>query len=190
MKTDRSISSILKQSRFCAPRPYCQPFSLRPFSVLAANSHRILQISQHAIPSTILRSTAFYRYPPSSIRGRQQSTAAVPSSLPDEESSSEDIPEAPQYEITLTCKPCLHRSTHRITKQGYHKGSVLVRCPSCHNLHLIADKLGFFSDKSITIEDILREKGQLIKKGHLSGQGDIELWDDGTSTARPENAAQ
>lgn len=30
----------------------------------------------------------------------------------------------------------------------------------------------------------MREKGSLIKKGSLSAEGDVEFWDDGTSTPR------
>jgi protein import protein ZIM17 len=39
-------------------------------------------------------------------------------------------------------------------------------------------------DKATTIEDLMREKGQLIKKGTLSEDGDLEFWDDGTTTSR------
>lgn len=36
----------------------------------------------------------------------------------------------------------------------------------------------------MTIEDLLREKGQLVKKGTLSDDGDLEFWEDGTKTRR------
>ncbi len=39
-------------------------------------------------------------------------------------------------------------------------------------------------DKTTTIEDLMREKGQLVKKGSLSEDGDLEFWDDGTTTKR------
>ena len=35
-----------------------------------------------------------------------------------------------------------------------------------------------FGDKSVTIEDLMRQKGQLVKRGTLGGNGDIEFWDD------------
>lgn len=41
-----------------------------------------------------------------------------------------------------------------------------------------------FIDKAMTIEDLMRDKGQLVKKGSLSEDGDLEFWDDGTTTRR------
>jgi protein import protein ZIM17 len=38
----------------------------------------------------------------------------------------------------------------------------------------------------MTIEDLMREKGQLVKKGSLSEDGDLEFWEDGTTTRRPK----
>ena len=45
------------------------------------------------------------------------------------------------YELVFTCKPCQHRSSHRISRQGYHQGSVLITCPECKNRHVISDHL-------------------------------------------------
>jgi protein import protein ZIM17 len=84
----------------------------------------------------------------------------------------------PAYEITFTCRKCLERSSHRITKQAYHFGTTLITCPGCKNRHLISDHLKIFSDKSITLEDILREKGQFLKKGRLGEDGDVEFYDE------------
>ncbi|KAG9237510.1 DNL zinc finger protein [Amylocarpus encephaloides] len=88
----------------------------------------------------------------------------------------------PEYQMAFTCTPCGTRSTHRVSKQGYHKGSVLITCPECRNRHIISDHLKIFGDKNITIEDLMREKGQIVKKGTLSEDGDVEFWEDGTST--------
>lgn len=30
----------------------------------------------------------------------------------------------------------------------------------------------------------MKEKGQLVKRGTLSAEGDLEFWEDGTETAR------
>jgi len=90
----------------------------------------------------------------------------------------------PSYELTFTCKVCETRSSHRLSKQGYHKGTILISCPGCKNRHLISDHLKIFSDKSVTIEDLMKEKGTLVKRGSLSADGDVEFWDDGSSTPR------
>ncbi|EKD20614.1 putative DNL zinc finger domain containing protein [Drepanopeziza brunnea f. sp. 'multigermtubi' MB_m1] len=46
------------------------------------------------------------------------------------------------------------------------------------------DMSRIFGDKHMTIEDLMREQGQLVKKGTLSDDGDLEFWADGTTTAR------
>jgi hypothetical protein len=49
--------------------------------------------------------------------------------------------ESPHYQVTFTCKPCRKRSSHDVSKQGYHFGSVLITCPRCKNRHIISDHL-------------------------------------------------
>jgi hypothetical protein len=34
----------------------------------------------------------------------------------------------------------------------------------------------------MTIEDLMKERGQIVKKGTLSEDGDVEFWEDGTTT--------
>lgn len=52
-----------------------------------------------------------------------------------------DRDQVPSYELTFTCKVCETRSSHRLSKQGYHKGTILISCPGCKNRHLISDHL-------------------------------------------------
>ena len=82
------------------------------------------------------------------------------------------------YLISFTCKPCNERSTHRMSKQGYHRGTVLIQCPSCKSRHVMSDHLGIFFDKSTTLEDLLKQKGQALTHGRTDG--DLEFWEDGT----------
>ncbi|RKF72093.1 Uncharacterized protein C24H6.02c [Golovinomyces cichoracearum] len=89
-----------------------------------------------------------------------------------------------EYELTFTCKPCGTRSTHRISKQGYHYGSVLITCPDCRNRHIISDHLKIFGSRDLTIEDLMQEQGQSVKKGTLSEDGDFEIWADGSRIRR------
>jgi len=43
-----------------------------------------------------------------------------------------------------------------------------------------------FSDQKQTVEDYMKERGQLVRKGTLSEDGDLEFWEDGTTTARKD----
>lgn len=85
------------------------------------------------------------------------------------------------YQLSFTCVPCSHRSHHNVSKQGYHTGSVLITCPSCRNRHVISDHLNIFGDRKITVEDLMREKGSLVKRGSLGEDGDIEFWPEETT---------
>jgi len=56
---------------------------------------------------------------------------------------------------------------------------VLVECPGCKNRHLIADHLGWFKDstqdgKLCTIEDLLKAKGEKVRRGRLDVGGTVE----------------
>ncbi|EXJ90807.1 hypothetical protein A1O1_03912, partial [Capronia coronata CBS 617.96] len=126
---------------------------------------------------------------------RYESSLTLPEGAPQKPVSND----VPSYQLSFTCKPCLYRSTHRVTKHGYHHGTVLITCPSCKARHVIADHLKVFLDSRQTLEDILREKAEkgedftkLLKKGQLGirpgsligneGEEDIEFWEDGTET--------
>ncbi len=135
-------------------------------------------------------STTFMRY---------NTTLTAPSSLPSSSSrgraSSSPTANHPAYEIYFTCKPCSHRSgPHRVTKQGFHKGTTLITCPSCKNRHVVSDHLKIFTDEGGDLEDIMQRHGEKLKKGSLGlrdrngqvvgdeGEEEIEFWEDGTQT--------
>eukprot|EP00904_Undaria_pinnatifida_P008279 jgi/Undpi1/4581/HiC_scaffold_18.g07935.m1 len=48
--------------------------------------------------------------------------------------------------IVFTCTVCETRTAKTFAKLSYEKGVVVARCPGCHNLHLIADRLGWFEE--------------------------------------------
>ncbi|USP79973.1 uncharacterized protein yc1106_07247 [Curvularia clavata] len=136
---------------------------------------------------------AALRSSPAPLRATVPSTVRFESNTPSPTSTTApesrlDRDQVPSYELTFTCNVCKTRSSHRLSKQGYHHGTVLIQCPDCKNRHLISDHLkvpySIFSDKAVTIEDLMRKKGSLVKKGSLSAEGDVEFWEDGTSTPR------
>ena len=179
MKADQSLSSIFKQlrpalsqsqARFARTRPTFRAHHLRQYPFLQRPSAPALRFPS---PISVVQS----RYNSSSA---SSSPTSVPTSSLEPESELQKP--APSYELTFTCKPCRHRSTHRVTKQGFRHGTVLITCPSCNNRHVFADHLKIFADKAFTIEDLMREKGEHFKRGTL--EGDMEFWDDGTQSER------
>lgn len=68
------------------------------------------------------------------------------------------------YVMAFTCTKCDTRSVKKISKQSYHNGVVIVRCPGCQNKHLIADNLGIFEDKGWDIEKFLSQNGAMVKR--------------------------
>lgn len=82
--------------------------------------------------------------------------------------------------IIYTCKVCNTRSAKQFTEHAYHHGVVLVRCPGCQNLHLIADRLGWFDDstdgedgKDWDVEKALKKAGENVKA--VTGEDVLEL---------------
>ncbi|KAB5551112.1 DNL zinc finger-domain-containing protein [Coniochaeta sp. 2T2.1] len=164
----------------------------RPLFLSAPRAPSSTPKSHSPFLSSIRQKHTIPRPPPS--QSRPSPPPSEPKTLPDtitsSETSSTDSPPSPppQYELTFTCVPCDTRSTHKVSKQGYHHGSVLIACPSCKNRHVISDHLKIFGDRRVTVEDLLREKGQLVKKGALDG--DIEFWDDGSTTVREQGEVE
>ncbi|RUP48661.1 DNL zinc finger-domain-containing protein [Jimgerdemannia flammicorona] len=80
-----------------------------------------------------------------------------------------------QILIAFTCKVCSHRTHHVMSKQAYTTGVVIIQCVECKNRHLIADHLGWFRDGSTTVEDLVKEKGEIVRKFVADG-GDVMEW--------------
>ncbi|KAI0164634.1 hypothetical protein GGR57DRAFT_205791 [Xylariaceae sp. FL1272] len=128
--------------------------------------------------------------PPRPATTTAQPNADDAAASPDAATSSDAIPRKqlePHYQLTFTCVPCGDRSSHTVSKQGYHKGSVLITCPQCRNRHVISDHLNIFGDRHLTVEDLMREKGQLVKRGTLGEDGDIEFWQDDIAPSLSNN---
>ncbi|XP_078444821.1 zim17-type zinc finger protein [Wolffia australiana] len=66
--------------------------------------------------------------------------------------------------MIFTCKVCETRSVKTACRESYEKGIVVARCDGCNNLHLIADRLGWFG-KPGSVEEFLAARGEEVKKG-------------------------
>ncbi|KAI5797917.1 DNL zinc finger-domain-containing protein [Peziza echinospora] len=88
--------------------------------------------------------------------------------------TTEEFYQRPSYELTFTCKPCGHRSTHVVTKQAYHHGTTLIRCPGCKDRHVISDHLKVFGNEPMSFEDILAGNGETIRKAIRTEEDTIE----------------
>ncbi|GLI77747.1 hypothetical protein PoHVEF18_006040 [Penicillium ochrochloron] len=153
------------------------PSSLRLFSSQVTYPRRvtsspILSHSRRILPPTCRQNSSSSR-PLTKDPSDRTETDADRKKRNEERRKNEEA-----YQIVFTCKPCGERSSHRMSKQGYHRGTVLIQCPSCDNRHVMSDHLGIFFDKRTTLEDLLKEKGQALTHGHTDG--DLEFWEDGT----------
>jgi len=68
--------------------------------------------------------------------------------------------------FTCTYEACEEKPTitRIISKRSFEQGLVLVRCPSCQKQHLIADHLGWVSEKGTTIETMLEARGEEVRR--------------------------
>ncbi|KAI5798966.1 DNL zinc finger domain protein [Geopyxis carbonaria] len=113
------------------------------------------------------------RVPSYTPRRLNSSSTTAPATTPAPETDEREPP--PSYQLHFTCRPCQERSSHTVSKQAYHHGSVLVQCPGCSNRHVITDHLKIFGETAKTLEQILEEKGEVLKKGRLLPGGTVEL---------------
>jgi protein import protein ZIM17 len=72
----------------------------------------------------------------------------------------------------LPADEAARRVTKVISKKSYEEGVVLVRCPGCENLHMIADNLGWFGEERNVVE-LMRAKGEAVAT--MLGDGTLDI---------------
>lgn len=85
-----------------------------------------------------------------------------------EVSAVSNLKPSPRHDLAamFTCKVCDTRSIKTFCRESYEKGVVVARCSGCNNLHLLADRLGWFGQPG-SIEDLLAARGEEVKKGSV-----------------------
>ncbi|PIA37292.1 hypothetical protein AQUCO_03000114v1 [Aquilegia coerulea] len=68
--------------------------------------------------------------------------------------------------MLFTCTKCETRSVKTICRESFETGIVVARCGGCDNLHLIADRLGWFGEPG-SVEDFLAARGEKLKQGSV-----------------------
>lgn len=114
------------------PLPECIPISKRLFHPPRTSSPALRR------PSPILSRA---RLPCTAVRYNSGPASNSPGTSTQAPESRLERDQVPAYELTFTCKVCSTRSSHRVSQQGYHHGTVLISCPGCKNRHLISDHM-------------------------------------------------
>ncbi|KAL3460240.1 DNL zinc finger-domain-containing protein [Aspergillus heterothallicus] len=171
----RALQAVLPPSslsRGASPRLYslCSRHISQPYRPTIVSQH-----SRTSIPtsSVHIRYNSSTLAPPNPLTNQDSDAAR---DAENQRQNEKRRAEEPAYMLAFTCKPCGDRSVHRVSKHGYHRGTVLIQCPGCKNRHVISDHLKIFLDKEKTLEDILKENGQRMVQGRIDT--DMEWRDD------------
>ncbi|CAI7637604.1 unnamed protein product [Penicillium glandicola] len=165
----RPLNALVSQAHYTIARTQTSRFLSTQSLTLHSARPSLLPRSQRILTHTQLRYNSHAPRPLTESPKSQAEQEAEWEAQNQERRKNEEA-----YRITFTCKPCGHRSAHRMSKQGYHRGTVLIQCPSCDSRHVMS----VFFEKKTTLEDLLKEKGQTLTQGHM--EGNLEFWEDGS----------
>ncbi|ETI56701.1 hypothetical protein F441_00854 [Phytophthora nicotianae CJ01A1] len=158
----------------CAAPQSLSSQALRRVCTASSSASHLLHVSRASFPHLHSHSRCFATQsgdiePPVSPTTSSESTVSATeySGAPGVESPGE------KFVMVYTCSVCETRSAKTISKHAYYNGVVLVRCPGCENLHLVADRLGWFEDDSTDVESLLKQKGESVR--FVTGENVLEL---------------
>ncbi|KAI5363548.1 Putative mitochondrial import protein TIM15 [Septoria linicola] len=180
MNTTKSLRTFQRTFEQ-AFRTYHAPYrilstpTIRAFSIPSLRKHSPLQRS---ISAQQTRAQSTDTSPDEIGRPAKPLTDRSDTSPTDAEAIAARKALSPAYQLWFTCKKCLERSGHTVSKQAYHFGTCVINCPKCKSQHLISDHLKIFSDTKMTMEDIAKEHGEKLRKGRLGVDGDVEFYDE------------
>ena len=125
-----------------------------------AHPGRKIRTRSRTMPTTIMmmkQDTASiwgWRWASTESDSSSSSTSSSSTSLGNIFSAASETGEDERMQLIFTCaaavgeegEECGHRVKKVIKKHAYENGVVVVRCPACKNLHLIADRLAYFGE--------------------------------------------
>lgn len=143
MSVSRTSYTMRVISRSCSIKTGSSPIRWHAAQPLRSQPQPLLAYLQHSHYSSSSSPTSSSTSSiPRPLTNRTSAPLAATEQDPNFSHLPKIRPPKPEYQITFTCDPCGTRSSHKISKQGYHKGSVLISCPECKNRHVISDHLG------------------------------------------------
>ena len=85
-----------------------------------------------------------------------------------------------RFELQFTCNVCGGPNSHSISKHAYTKGTVVVTCPKCQSMHLVADHLNWIEDDFSNLEEFMAKRGTPVTKiadGDVAATAAAEVWE-------------
>lgn len=115
---------------------------------ICAHARRTKWKGRTARPSFLAPSTHFLKMLTRIVKILLTSTShgdtPLPPPYPPPSLLSNMAPPSMHCYVIYRCTVCDTRSTKTFTKHSYEKGVVIIVCPECKNMHLVADNLGWY----------------------------------------------